>query len=561
MIALLREIHKGHFTGDYTILRRPDDVDSAMHDAEAIIQRVAEHTRSLREYRNTFLPIGQLPVEILAEVFQFCPPQEDELAIQRSRPQNWLGFSQVCRRWRGIALDDAAIWATPVSSTPQLALLMISRAKNYPLSISVECQTDKRRFRVAKAALAKHASLKRLRLETNPQQLAELVKHVDHAMPLLETIDINTNPASQIPWARFAEFETPCLWLVRLVGCVLPWNSPCLRNLTFLEISAGCTGDSFRSNGPDILAALESMTALQDLFLTDVVCLTTPVTLPSRRVTLGNLHQLVLFDDIPHLVWFFRHCSLPVLEVLLARGREEESSLDAPMQLFECIKDWLVSDLPCGDIHTLYTRAVTDPDSLDARLELCIDLKAGGDLQCEPPLVVCLNLDFSILEAASDYIARIFDFNRLSGLRMEVDHDMPLHSLWTRMSSLSLVERLWLSAHAVEPFAGIFEADMNEDDPGPVMPFPNLKHLTIFDCRMTGVCYPPGMTALRRLARVLRHLKDRGRLPETVSFYNCKSLTEPALVFEKFGIKGSVKLKVFRHRLSLKSHDSNPVRA
>ena len=48
-----------------------DDVDLAVANVDAIIQRVLEHKRALQEHRNALIPIARFPLEILTCIFIF----------------------------------------------------------------------------------------------------------------------------------------------------------------------------------------------------------------------------------------------------------------------------------------------------------------------------------------------------------------------------------------------------------------------------------------------------------------------------------------------------------
>jgi hypothetical protein len=94
-------------------------------------------------------PILTLPTEITSEIFvnflpayPACPP-----AIGLSSPHILV---QICRTWREIALSTPRLWRAielrlPTRSpTKPLDLLRtwISRSKNCPLSISLQCSTE-----------------------------------------------------------------------------------------------------------------------------------------------------------------------------------------------------------------------------------------------------------------------------------------------------------------------------------------------------------------------------------------------------------------------------------
>ena len=142
--------------------------------------RVFLYVNRLRTYRNSLLPVSRLPTEIVLRVFSLCAPQgHDEYGFSHVN----LAFSQVCSRWRDIALGNPGLWNNPIVTRPRLAQEMVKRALNVPLVL------------VSSASLVYHRPLlmehghkiRSLSLTAHPSSLLDLPT----SLPLLEHLVLN----------------------------------------------------------------------------------------------------------------------------------------------------------------------------------------------------------------------------------------------------------------------------------------------------------------------------------------------------------------------------------
>ncbi|KAI0812636.1 hypothetical protein BC629DRAFT_1474512 [Irpex lacteus] len=93
------------------------DTDSAYDSA---------YQQRLNTSRNAQAPISKLPAEMMCRIFRLCAPSLENIN---------LALSQVCTRWRELALCDPYLWRTPILCRPKLASMMLSRAKSVPLLV------------------------------------------------------------------------------------------------------------------------------------------------------------------------------------------------------------------------------------------------------------------------------------------------------------------------------------------------------------------------------------------------------------------------------------------
>lgn len=112
----------------------------AQRDAlERTLQKYQELTRSLRAELNTLTPISALPAEILDIIFWFCITlcgRYDSERLQSIEPQR-IRISQVCQKWRYVALQSARLWRTIILSCKlECAEEAARRTQNLPLIVA-----------------------------------------------------------------------------------------------------------------------------------------------------------------------------------------------------------------------------------------------------------------------------------------------------------------------------------------------------------------------------------------------------------------------------------------
>jgi hypothetical protein len=99
------------------------------------IHYLQECDRRLRESRNAFVPAYRLSDDVYGLIFSWIKP-DPRLDKHKGRIGSAsLAFSQVCRRWRAVALKAALLWNTPPFRCLELAKKFIARANSAPLNI------------------------------------------------------------------------------------------------------------------------------------------------------------------------------------------------------------------------------------------------------------------------------------------------------------------------------------------------------------------------------------------------------------------------------------------
>ncbi|TEB30078.1 hypothetical protein FA13DRAFT_1733888 [Coprinellus micaceus] len=93
---------------------------------------------------NSLVPACNLPAEILSTIFLNLSQLPDRWIVtwdpegpeaQRIPQSRRIVFTHVCRAWRAVALDDAALWTTLPMTSPTITELALSRTKGALLCI------------------------------------------------------------------------------------------------------------------------------------------------------------------------------------------------------------------------------------------------------------------------------------------------------------------------------------------------------------------------------------------------------------------------------------------
>ncbi|KAJ7091884.1 hypothetical protein B0H15DRAFT_834388 [Mycena belliarum] len=205
---------------------------SVVAPAVELNSQVARLRLVLRDYVALHCPASRLPIELWDLIFQECVPHPAEPSL-RDAPVN---LSQVCRRWRNIALSNPALWSTIAITTTRshsergtaleplhrMLQLWLRRSGTRALSVSLsQSDTVKSPGPISlllDAVLAHATHLRSLEVRAPELCLFPFASHTLH-LPVLEHLKIDT------PWPRLAA-----------PGFALPLDSaPRLRTLSLLD--------------------------------------------------------------------------------------------------------------------------------------------------------------------------------------------------------------------------------------------------------------------------------------------------------------------------------------
>lgn len=276
---------------------------------------------SLSNSARNIAPISRVPSEVLSGlIFLYCadgpqfPPQAS--ATKQAWPFH-LVLSQVCRRWRDLALNTPCLWTVPDFSSSELASLMLERSGNRPISISVNNALPKN---LLKALRASSSRIRDLHF-SGASALSALTKlKLGHSLPLLESFHADTTAEQRaLVNSCWPAGKTPRLTHVKLVHCLVPWDSACLSNLTSLTIhSSQQLNTRSATSVSNILQMLARNPRLKNLDLRTLVTSRSMEPLAATRgpIILKHLAEFFLDDTMAHQSWILSAIRAPQMNNL-----------------------------------------------------------------------------------------------------------------------------------------------------------------------------------------------------------------------------------------------------
>ncbi|KAJ7187774.1 hypothetical protein C8R46DRAFT_1240969 [Mycena filopes] len=254
--------------------------------------QIAHLKNALREYVARRCPASRLPIELWDMIFEECVPATARPSLVDAP----LNVSQVCRRWRGIALSNPVIWSALAITTTRrhnehndsfqalhrIVQLWLRRSGSRPLSVSL-----------AQSDTVESASTLCLLLESVLQhapQLRSLEIHAPEAC--LFPLD---SPALCLPALERLKIDSP--WPQLATPFSLPLHcAPRLRNLAVLRASFDAAHlTAFDYTRLTELTLLPDEQAPSDVFWTAEETLTFIAAAPHLRTL-----RIAVNDFMPH---------------------------------------------------------------------------------------------------------------------------------------------------------------------------------------------------------------------------------------------------------------------
>ncbi|KAH9900778.1 hypothetical protein C8Q73DRAFT_218392 [Cubamyces lactineus] len=280
----------------------------------------------LRSEMNKRRPIHKLPAEILGSIFQYilpsngfdlCDSHEDGPHMYTERRMR-IQITQVCGRWRAIALGMAAFWNVIDMTIPQWALACFERSEGAKLDVFSRYPL----YGTVGMPLGTHsARIRELFIEIPYEHRSVVPTELPAILPPVPNLECLTLLTHGDRWPggrpiidsapRPRIFPYPLLRLTKLVlknPCWIPGGIP-LGTLTHLHISEG-TELPLQS----LLAFLGQCVSLEKLILTDLRIADALAVPDNLSVELPRLRLLTLGVTIARysLGCFLRSVVLPL---------------------------------------------------------------------------------------------------------------------------------------------------------------------------------------------------------------------------------------------------------
>ncbi|KAI0312038.1 hypothetical protein OF83DRAFT_1177015 [Amylostereum chailletii] len=275
----------------------PSHITEARQVVQDELAALQKATRLVGSRWNELTPICRLPQEVLAYIFhlhvieaQNSENPEPYLFKLRGTDIHWVvQLTHVCRLWRHLALSLASIW-TDVTFTAGVrwAREMLERSKTAPVNMKLEELTPcdwldgpdpHRMYKRASLIPAHLHHIRSLNAWGCLCDVERVITSLVASAPVMEKLDIIVNKHSNaligadrsiVLGPDFLSEDAPRLRFVRLRGCVVPWTSPLLTDLAYLELSLDhrypAVSLSLGSTA-DLIQVLQSMPGLDSLKL------------------------------------------------------------------------------------------------------------------------------------------------------------------------------------------------------------------------------------------------------------------------------------------------------
>jgi hypothetical protein len=248
----------------------------------SVRQALEERARRSRSARNGYAPVNRLPDELIERVLHATGQ------YLHSRDTRVFACSQVCQRWRRIALSNPTLWTELEPwlnhSNPRIAQEWMKRAKNQPLIVSWTCpelsfpdaDSRERETRTIKHVLSQ-GTVGRLAVDGSHEELLPIIqlyarsRRTEHLQQLVVVLDEGGGEDDEwlLPFANSEMTETPHkLQHLSLHNCHLVPDSILFHHLRSLDIS---TDFARPLHMDDVLLMLRSAPLLESIALKGLV--------------------------------------------------------------------------------------------------------------------------------------------------------------------------------------------------------------------------------------------------------------------------------------------------
>ncbi|KAI0258750.1 hypothetical protein BC834DRAFT_910211 [Gloeopeniophorella convolvens] len=231
----------------------------------------------------------------------------------------WIIVTQVCQRWRRVAVEEAKLWVEPVFSLgPKWVSEMTARAQGAPVEINFPDLDPK--FEATESlyleTIRKHLShIRTLKFPKYPQLSTTSTDLFDSPAPLLESF-VMGRALQVLPGSRLFAGEAPNLRTISLCHISSPWASFPHTSLSKLKVvfpkavpssQERCLNDSTA----DLLTLLTHSPALEELVLNFCLPPSNHMKARPRSLQLPKLKKLEIAGEIDRVVQLLGLLDLP----------------------------------------------------------------------------------------------------------------------------------------------------------------------------------------------------------------------------------------------------------
>ncbi|KAF5342421.1 hypothetical protein D9611_001246 [Ephemerocybe angulata] len=505
----------------------------AAQEHQRLIQRrvldLQSEIRGLVDFHNTLSPINRLPAEILSSIFIQASFET------RKESLSWIRLTHVCRHWRAVALECAALWSDLSFANLNFTEVMLSRSKNAPLAVEYDApypRTTLQNYEVLSNILRQGHRLRSLTIMNDRPR--GLVLHLRKTLsrcivaPILEELRLCSRDDNFL-CPPFLSGGAPSLKYLRISGCkIADWSCiPLGPGLTTLDLDLTIAERGRLPSGKELLASLRNMPLLKKLRLAQVAL---PVDgyppLPSDLrppVVCANLQTLELVASPKAMCDFFRMVRLPLLRDINITFNNRHGYTTEVMDNFFSALHVIWSDVADEGFKEL--RMARDGRN---RNSLWFDFHGRtGASSNEPHTLLLANVTRSNVKQILPILRRGWEVSKLQVLDVDMDNVVEDTDWILRFADLPKLQDVTVvDCGPVMQFAAAMKqlALAVAANPG-ISSFPALERITIEEAHLSS-------RLLRSLTEALQARSKHGDPALKVYITDCEDMNEKA--FEAF---------------------------
>ena len=478
----------------------PDSLKSRIHDVDNKIL-------ALKTFRNTLIPIGCLPSDILSIIFLLLskPPfkvpikqKSRQKSQQKSRPSSPISISHVCHHWRDVSLNMHCLWSHIDSAelTPAGTAKMFARAKMAPLHLEVvttgTCWSVKQDDVLVGHLNVHIHHIRHLSITGHSRYIGLMCEQLVSSAPSLEQLSITGNSSELWPLVipdNLFDGIAPKLTYLRLEHCGIRWESPLLKGLQVLKLF----GSPLYAQTPlnAWLDALNQMPQLERLSLYGphghIPCRSETLLEPGFTVVLSSLKELDVFASAQDCIVVLAHLILPAL-TRLSVNAETRHLIDKTLrrELISCIARNAYGPQDTEALQSLFIggkgRAETVAWAMPRQDDTCdgfdflVNLPDGIPLARVAFSAITYGSPRKIDSPPHDLLLSALPLNRITSLTVK-DCASHCRRVWRRHAPrLHKLQRVRLFSTAVPAFREMLE---NAPSGDPLLP--SLEELVLVD--------------------------------------------------------------------------------
>ncbi|TDL17820.1 hypothetical protein BD410DRAFT_793852 [Rickenella mellea] len=328
---------------------------------------VDQHIIWLKMQRNSLLPVNRLPPDILFTILDFLANSETTMLV----PKPLVVATQVCKHWRDVGLNYSSLWSRiSIGDKPSgdLFRLTVERSRSAPLSVKIN---SSRHQDVINVILLESNRIRDLNIVLGRDETKKLLASHAKRLPVLESLQLEQYlDVVSLP-DIFTRERHPRLKSLVLHGYTVPWNSPVLQELSFLQLSTGVSSQLPLLKVAELLQIFKACPGLMEFtFDYNNICSTdeSGTSLPPHSsINLPRLRKFILgyVSDLT--------CATLLERLVLPTNVSFALNIEKPRFVFPLRSDWVANFAELGISISSNTLEIHSGDKRDTLG--CIDFR------------------------------------------------------------------------------------------------------------------------------------------------------------------------------------------